>query len=642
MAEKRPNTAVLRPDLSPNWQAALSDAALRDEAGAAVFARGQTYAASGAVQGAELSYPRTGEVGGHTGGPSILLRATVMGTQLYTCEALVTPDDEVEGDCDCPHAQDGYFCKHQVALALTLRGLLGGDAPAADPLAKEKVATAAKRTQTQASNREALKAFVQGQSAAVLADRLWAWAETDRDLMADLKAWAAQSRAADDPKAQKAVISDLLRSSGYLDWRETGTYARRAEKILPMLEKVLATDPAQARNLCDHALRRLYKASEHADDSNGEIGGVMQVLMDLLVRTLKAAPPPAAWLDDWFDLMHADPWGLWDESAVIEAAGSEVQARYSKRAAKDWQTWLASHRGEATASEPERKASSGKTLRGISSAGTYHYDAERSELRRRYLNDLKRQGDTQAAIDVMRASVEGASEYSELLAYCESLGKHREAFEFAQAAYKRFPKDWRSEADLLRCFERDGWDEEALAIRRAQLERQPGVEQYRAVLGAAERAGRDSEGYRSELLTWAQAQEMQTQARPRTWTASINTAAAVAASERVVSVRVQWLLSERKLDEALALAQPPNRCAPDLLLALARKLPPSRDAEAVPLMLRVFDIEMARASSPYQQALALAQEALARMASVQRREWLASLRALYKAKRNFIKELPAS
>lgn len=629
MVKQPPSPTLFRPELLPNWQAALSDAALRDEAGAAVFARGQTYAASGAVQEAELAYLEQGA--------RIALRATVMGTQPYGCDVLVDEDDEVTGDCDCPHAQDGNFCKHQVALALTLRGLLGGDAPAPDPQAKKKVAAAAKRAQTQAGNRDALKTFVQGQSAAVLAERLWAWAETDRDFMAELKAWAAQSRAGSDGKALASAITELLRKPGdFLDWRESGAYAYRAEKVLPMLEPLLARDPAQLRELCEHALRRLYKVAEHADDSNGEIGGVMQGLMDLLLRALQAEPPPGAWLERWFALMADDPWGLWNERAVLDAAGPAVQARYAERAAKDWLAWLGQH---PTDGAPIDKTGVDRHSRAASVSGS-RWDYERHRLRKRYLDCLRQQDDPQAVIDAMRAHLEGASEHSELVAYCESLGKHREALQFAQAARKLFPKDWRSEADLLRCYERDGWDAEALVLRRAQLERAPDVEHYRAVLDAAERAGRDRQAYRDELFAWAQAQEMKTQPASRAWrTSTTNTKAA---TERVVSVRVRWLLSEHQLDEPLALAQAPNRCHPDVLLALARKLPSERHVDAVPLLLRVFEVEMAGASSPYQKPLSLVQETLERMAPVQRCEWLAYLRAQYKAKRNFIKELPTS
>ena len=50
---------------------------------------------------------------------------------------------------------------------------------------------------------------------------------------------------------------------------------------------------------------------------------------------------------------------------------------------------------------------------------------------------------------------------------------------------------------------------------------------------------------------------------------------------------------------------------------------------------------MPNASSPYAEVLAIVKEAAARMEPLPRAQWLAYLRAEYKAKRNFIKELPA-
>lgn len=636
MARKPPSPTLPHPDLLPNWQSALSDANLSDEAGDSVFKRGQTYAASGAVQEPELAYPQ--------GGTYIELCATVMGTQLYTCVVRVTEDDEVEGECDCPHAEDGYFCKHQVALALTLRGLLGGDAPAHDPQAQKKVAAAAaKPAKTQAVNRESLKVFVQGQTVAALADRLWQWAGNDRDLMADLKAWAAQSRAADDPKALKTAISELLTSRGFLDWRESPSYAYQAEKVLPLLETAIVADPAQARGLCEHALRRIYKACEEADDSDGDIGGVIEALMDLLIRSLQAAPPPASWLEDWFDLMKADPWGLWNEKAVVAAAGAAVQERYGQLAAQDWYAWVAKHRPNPT---PDAHASaSGPKNRGniaiqvARTSGTYEYDFERSRLRRRYVDDLKRKGDAQLAIDVMRDSLEGASEYSELVAYCESLGKTREALQLAQSAYTLFPTDRRSEEDLLRCYERDGWHDEALAIRHRQLEKSPTVEHYKAVLKAAKNSGRDTNAYRDELFAWAQAREVEPgqkagSGRTEHWARHASVPAG-----RHVGTRVKWLLADGKLDEAIALVQPPHVCEPELLRAIALKLPSARHTEAVALLLRVFAATMPGASTPYKNELDLVAETAGRMKQPERGQWLALLRAEYRAKRNFIKGL---
>ncbi len=494
---------------------------------------------------------------------------------------------------------------------------------------------------TQAGKRDALRVFVEGQSASALAQRLWAWAEMDHNLMVDLQAWAAQSQANGDPKAMKAAITDLLACTEYLDWLSVGDYARRAEKVLPLLNKVLAADPAQARALCEHALRELYKASEGADDSGGDIGGVMQALMDLLLRSLRRAPPPASWLADWFALMQADPWGLWDEKAVLKVAGSALREQYQRRAATDWQHWVATHppvQAERAATPGMARKTGRASALGTDVLTSPQHDHERSQLRRRYLDVLKSQGDTQAVVDLMRASMTGVAEHSELVAYCETRGKLRDALHFAQAAYNRYPKDRRSENDLLRCYEHDGWADEALAIRRLQLERMPTVDYYFAALKAAQAAGRDAAAYRDELFAWAEQRET---SRPAAGRAVAGTRGAPVATGRQVDTRVGWLLAEAKHEEALALVQPPNLCQSGVLRAIAAQLPKARHAEAVPLLLRVFELAMHHASTPYQGELDLVRETASRMPAQERAPWLARLRADYKAKRNFISGLDA-
>jgi hypothetical protein len=491
------------------------------------------------------------------------------------------------------------------------------------------------RTKTQANPRVSLQDFVKSQSAADLAKRLWDWAEADRDLMADLKAWAAQDQARDNPKALTEAITELLRSSReFLDWRECASYVHRAGKVLPLLEPWLKKDPVRLRELCDHTLRCLFEVAADADDSDGDIGNLMQQVMDLMLDALQAHPPEAVWLDDWFSLQEADPFGLWSERSVIDAAGSAVQAEFSKRAKQDWQDWVARHRAATTVPSTGKAVTSRNRITASMSTAD-RYDPERENLRRRYLECVEREGDPSALIEAMRSSAEQAHEFCNLVACCEKHGKLREAMDHAQLAYTQFPDDRRVEQDVLRCYERDGMSEEALPIRRRPCERVPDVEHYRAVLTAAKNAGRDAIAYRAELFAWAEAQELTTRASP-SWSRQ-----ARAAGERDVSTRVSWLLAEKRADEALALVQPPHRCSPELLKTLARKLPTSRNADALPLFLRVFAIAMPHASSPYAEVLAIVKETMARMEPQPRAQWLAYLRAEYKAKRNFIKELPA-
>lgn len=602
-------------DVPDAWREELSDEVLEESAGAAVFGRGLAYFEQGKVKLAR-------DGGGNT-------TWNVRGTQTYQVE-LYFEDGGLHVDCTCPYA-DEAFCKHMVAAGMAWRKHLGANDSVDEQVKGASRKSAARRARqpatSAASGREALRAFVEGQDAAVLADRLWAWAEQDGTLMAELKAWATQSQTPGDPAAMAGAITDLLRSDHYIDWRESSSYADQARKVLPLLEKALKADAGQALYYCGHALRRLYKVCEHADDSGGDIGDVVHSVMDLLFRSLKAAPPPAEWLDDWFALMKADPWGLWRESAVLDVAGDAVVQRYYDKAASEWAQWVKRH----PKSEKER------TARGIGSRYSDE-DWSRHQLRARYLASLKRQGDTQGVLEVLRAHRATAAEHSELVEFCEAQGMMREALQYAQAAYKLYPADWRSEADVLRCFERDGWDEEALAIRRRRVEERPSVEHYREVLVAAKAAGRNVPQYRAELFAWVAAHEpmQKGDSRAISWPPR-----ASGRGERNVSTRVEWLLADGERDEALALVQPPHVCDPALLRDIALKLPKNRHAEGVPLMLRVFATRMPVAKTPYRDVLSLVGETVELMTQPQRREWLAALRTEYKAKRNFIKGLDA-
>lgn len=591
----------------------LSDAAVTRLSGPAVFARGTTYAASGAIEILPDAPLEPGECAA--------LQAVVHGTHPYQVRVWLDEEDGLDGECDCPHAQEDNFCKHQVALALTWRARLGGAAVVPDEAAARKVASAAKRAQTQAKNRAALQQFLQAQSAQDLAERLWAWAERDRDCMAELKTWAAVSQTAQDPKALRSTLAELLRDRrDFLDWRESAVYAQRARAVVPLLAPWKARDAATGRSLCEYALRCLYKVAAHADDSNGALGGLLQEIMELHAAMLHAAPPPAAWLDDWLELMAADPWGLWDEETVLQSAGPAVQRRYAERACADWAQW------QNQAGTVARSASTSREA--------YRVHLQRYRLRERYLRAVRLENDPRSLLQAMAGSAENENEYDQIIQLCEAQGWQREALQWAEAGYKRFPEDGQLQKMLLHCYERDGWDEQALAMRRSQLEARPTPQAYQAVLAAAQRCGLDGQAYRAELFAWLERREQDKKAaeerRPDPWrkggVVPIN-----------VSVRLGWLLAEGDLAAALALTQQRDAvCHIDVLQELARCLPPEHNGAAAQLLRRVFDTVMPSATSPYTQALDLVRDIVALQSAPESQAWLAWLRASYKAKRNFI------
>lgn len=109
---------------------------------------------------------------------------------------------------------------------------------------------------------------------------------------------------------------------------------------------------------------------------------------------------------------------------------------------------------------------------------------------------------------------------------------------------------------------------------------------------------------------------------------------------RDVSLRAQILCSEQAWDEAYALVQPPAVCNPSVLRFIALKLDAARREESVALLLRVFAHAMRTASTPYRAELELVGEIAERLDSARRSTWLAELRTQFKAKRNFVRDLP--
>jgi uncharacterized Zn finger protein len=74
-------------------------------ADAKTFARGHAHFHQGAVS-------RLDESDG-------VVRAGVQGTHRYSVELGVGDDGELTYECDCPVGEDGIFCKHAVAVALS-------------------------------------------------------------------------------------------------------------------------------------------------------------------------------------------------------------------------------------------------------------------------------------------------------------------------------------------------------------------------------------------------------------------------------------------------------------------------------------------------------------------------------------------
>lgn len=603
---------VLRPSWPSRWANALDDKALIAMSSESIFARGVAYAQADAI-----------EILHEDSLPTPLLRAHIQGSTRYTTEIWIEKN-AIQGGCDCPHADDGWFCKHQVALALVWRSLLGGQAPALSEEAQKKLAASAKRAQTTQDKRNSLLSFLQSRDSTELAEKLMAFADIDRLIKRELQQWQKLSSNISSDADLKQLISDILApGSGFLDYYASREYARSAAAVLPVLYQTIQTNAANSVAQCSHALKRCWRAMSHADDSNGEIGGLCVAIGEAFVSSLQAAGPQTEGFGKvYLKLLVDDPYGCFDRSAAEAAIGPQALGAFRKLLAKQWR----STKDTVLAARPKPN----ERQRFFTSEADYAL----MRLEDLHLDQLEAIGDLDAAIAILTENLHNEVSHNSLIVFLEKHTRYREAFAAAEQAYKHFPGSHMIEEAMLRGYSRDGWHQEALALLRRRFERRPDLSSYQALMHAADAAGVKSEALREELLAYIQEQENSAAAKARQSEGSN--------SGPNVSLRAEILGAEGRWLDACALVQPPATCHIDILQKIALTLPQTAQEQALSLLMRIFAAVMATASAPYTHALTLVSHITQRMPLERRIAWLAHLRKEYKAKRNFIRDLPGS
>ena len=608
------------------WADTLSDAALRSASSAAIFNRGRAYARSGDV-----------EVLDEDPMPEPALYAEVAGSETYMTEVWIE-NDAIAGRCDCPHAAEGWFCKHQVAVALVWRERRAGPAAPAEESTMPTARGGTSRPLTAAPHRLSLHDWLHAQDAATLADLLLELADADPELAQRLQRRREIGEKAFDPDSLFPLIEELLEPErGDIDWRESAGQARDAQAVLQLLQQAHENDPQSAVDLGLHAMRRAWELLETADDSDGELSGLCADIGAEWIAALRAAgPQPGEFGNTYLQLQLDDPIGCFDAEAAERAIGRPALARYRSALAERWrQAKTAARAGKAEraarAAHGKGPAPSHEAVTGLAS--------DLWKLEPLHLAQLEASGQVDEALAVLREDLTDGHAHAKLVACLERHGRYDEALAQAEQGSRAFADDWPLRDVLIRCCERAGRTADVLALRRRQFEHSPGVGRYRQVLEAGVADRQDGAALRLSLLDFLAQQEVLAMKRPAPAWAPPG-AAAANPTVRDVSLRAEILCDESRWLEACELVQPPMACRNTVLLQIARHLPAERVEQSLTLMLRVFTDAMTRAKSPYRDELILVGEIARRMDAARRAAWLAQLRGEFKRKVNFIGGLP--
>ncbi|MFI1851335.1 SWIM zinc finger domain-containing protein [Streptomyces sp. NPDC020480] len=275
--------------------------------------------------------------------------ASVHGTERYEVELTLDGPGGLSGECDCPYGMEGNFCKHLVALGLTVLAQ------------RESLPRQRKAARDRAQD---LDEWLSGLSKDELLALVREQVGEERQLRRRLELRAASARG--DLAAVRARIRDLLDISpfaqyGYVEYADARAYADQAGQAVSAIGSLTGSGRADdAITLAREAMKLLADAVENIDDSDGWLGQVGADLAGVHLDACRAACPDPEELARWLvghALGDVDD-GLTDIDPLDyeDVLGEEGMAVLRKLAVE---AWRGNRRGWAEKYLMERLAKAG-------------------------------------------------------------------------------------------------------------------------------------------------------------------------------------------------------------------------------------------------------------------------------------------
>jgi uncharacterized Zn finger protein len=238
----------------------FTEADIRLAAGDRSFERGLDYLR--AVQDLEISDTE--------------ITASVYGTSEYTV-CLIIGDQGLTGGCTCPYGRDGFFCKHCVAVGLSVLEM-GDELP--------------RHIEAARGQQQALEAWLQSLSKEELLAELHGLLEEDRELRRRFELRAAAMNT--DALTIRRAVMDLIMPprSEYVDYYDAYRYASDVDRAVAAIDDLIrAGGAADAIGIAREAIDLFTEACQFVDDVSGLAGDAANELLAVHLRACQAAPP---------------------------------------------------------------------------------------------------------------------------------------------------------------------------------------------------------------------------------------------------------------------------------------------------------------------------------------------------------------
>ncbi len=415
-------------------------------AGDEVFARGSAYHQAGRVELLSVE-PRR-----------VLARVT--GTDDYRA-VLSGTGAEIEGECSCPAFDDWGFCKHLVAVALTVND------PAEEGESTGEPALDRLRRHLLSKGTDALVALILD------------LAERDTALFRRLEMDAAA--VSDDDEALlsrfRKAIDEATGTRGYVDYREASGWADDVETVLDSLAALVSEGRgALALRLAEQAVSRIEEAITEIDDSDGLCSELLERAQEIHLAACRAARPDPVTLAEDLYIREVD--GEWDTfrgsaERYADVLGETGLAEMRRLAGAAWEKIPPLHGG-------------GQTADGFSST--------RSRIEAIVDFFAERDGDVDARIAIRAKDLSSPWRYLSLAQFCLSQGREDEALRQAEEGLWLFeddPSDERLVTFAADLNVRIGRTSEAETLLWRAFDRRPSLDLYQRLRRLGGDAARD-------------------------------------------------------------------------------------------------------------------------------------------------------
>lgn len=498
--------------------AVLTDEELEDTSGPVAFERGREYAKAGRVRDLAIKGER--------------LTGTVQGAQTYRV-ALWEETGAIQGSCTCPVAARRDFCKHMVAVGLAWLKSRSGSATSSPP---------------PQGDREAVKRHLASLPKEQLVDLVLEQSAKDAPVEHRLRAQAAArvGRPLDTTELKDLLVRSI-RTGGFVRWGQMPEYMRGIDQAVDALEEVLSAGyGTEVIELAELALKKLERAMNHVDDSDGFMGEMLKRVQAIHHRACQRAKPyPERLAKRLFAWEMRSDWEVFIGAArtYADVLGPRGLADYLTLAEKEW------------AKVPTLAAGSNRE------PGRF---AERFRITHMMESLAEAAGDVDALVEVMSKDLSSGYQFVRIADRLRAAGRLDDAIGWAERGLSAFREkpDNRLVEVLANLYHDKGRHNEALNLIWDRLYAPaPSAAQYAVLKSHATRAEAWSawkERARTSLREWFDRAKARVSGQPVTpWGPRVDH-----------SELVQMLIEDGEMDVAWVEAQA-GGCRSDLWLKLA-------------------------------------------------------------------------